>query len=81
MFDWITVVLSLALWVGLEFTEPFNRMFSLSDPGILHPYAEKERVPVWALGVSFFFVESKSLLLSSTTIKMFCFQLFIFFFF
>lgn len=54
LFDWITVVVSLALWLGLEFKEPFNRMFSLSDLGIQHPYAEKERVPVWALGVSLF---------------------------
>lgn len=54
--EWITVVLALCFYVGLEFKDPFERKFMLSDTGILYPYAEKERVPVWLLGVCFFFV-------------------------
>lgn len=52
LFDWITVLVSLGVYVGLEYTSPYKSMFSLSDPDIQYPQADKDTVPVWAVGVS-----------------------------
>lgn len=52
VFDWITVAVSLAVYIGLEYTRPFHSMFSLSNVEIQHPQADKDTVPVWAVGVS-----------------------------
>lgn len=35
----------------LDKIEGYRRLFSVTDTSLAHPYAHKERVPVWLLGV------------------------------
>jgi diacylglycerol diphosphate phosphatase/phosphatidate phosphatase len=47
---WLPPVLLLGLALTLNYTLPqFKRHFSLTDPEIAFPFAEKETVPSWAL--------------------------------
>ncbi|WFD35906.1 hypothetical protein MCUN1_002775 [Malassezia cuniculi] len=49
-FDWgLLIVLIIVLCVLVSRDNGFRREFSLTDTSIQHPYAEKERVPSYAL--------------------------------
>lgn len=50
--DWTIVIILIAAFLAIGFVEPFRREFSLTDPGLFHPYATSERVPVHLLLVS-----------------------------
>ncbi|KAL1410923.1 hypothetical protein Q8F55_001866 [Vanrija albida] len=49
--DW---VLTIALWgafYGVDKIDGYRRLFDVTDTSLAHPYARKERVPVWMLAV------------------------------
>jgi diacylglycerol diphosphate phosphatase/phosphatidate phosphatase len=38
-----------AVFYALDKVNGYRRLFSITDTSLLHPYAEHERIPVWAL--------------------------------
>ncbi|KAI0046682.1 PAP2-domain-containing protein [Auriscalpium vulgare] len=47
--DWILTLVLAAAFLSLDKVSGFKREFSVSDTSLLHPFAEHERVPDWAL--------------------------------
>lgn len=40
-----------AVFYALDKVNGYRRLFSITDTSLLHPYAEHERIPVWALAL------------------------------
>lgn len=55
LLEWVTPVVAGILYLILSRREPFKRDFALNDMSIGHKMAEKERIPMWLLGVCIFF--------------------------
>lgn len=50
VFDWVTVLGALILFLLLEHAlSPFHRLFSLDNETLQFPHAKQERVPIWLL--------------------------------
>ncbi|KAG0243358.1 hypothetical protein BGW41_002246 [Actinomortierella wolfii] len=49
--DWVLVIVVIAVFLYIDRLEPFHRQFSVHDVTIQHPFAKKERVPIWLCGV------------------------------
>ncbi|KAF9436146.1 hypothetical protein BGZ76_004714 [Entomortierella beljakovae] len=50
-WDWVLVIVVLAVFTFVDTLEPFHRQFSVADTTIQHPFAKKETIPVWLAGV------------------------------
>jgi len=51
--DWGLVLVVLIAFSAIDQIEPFHRQFSVKDTTIQHPFAKKETVPDWLLGVKY----------------------------
>lgn len=47
--DWLLVIIMLVVFFAIDLIPPFRRQFSLTDTSLMHEYAVKERVPLYAL--------------------------------
>jgi hypothetical protein len=49
--DWALTIIVWALFYALDKVNGYRRLFSITDTSLRHPFAENERVPVWALAL------------------------------
>ncbi|KAG7571140.1 hypothetical protein FFLO_00965 [Filobasidium floriforme] len=49
--DWLLTIIVWAVFYALDKVNGYRRLFSITDTSLLHPYAEHERIPVWALAL------------------------------
>ncbi|KAJ9093586.1 hypothetical protein QFC20_007096 [Naganishia adeliensis] len=49
--DWVLTIFLWAIFYLLDKINGYRRLFSITDESLAHPYAEHERIPVWALAL------------------------------
>ena len=49
--DWALTIIVWAIFYALDKVNGYRRLFSITDTSLMHPYAEDERIPVWALAL------------------------------
>ena len=51
MVDYLIILILAGIFIALDAITPFHQPFALQNYSLQYPYAEKERVPTWALGI------------------------------
>ncbi|KAJ9098055.1 hypothetical protein QFC19_006490 [Naganishia cerealis] len=49
--DWVLTIFLWAIFYLLDKINGYRRLFSITDESLAHPFAEKERIPVYALAL------------------------------